>query len=104
MNGLTQQPTTNKTVTVGTSSILISQKQKRKTIYIRNTSTTAQVITIALDNFSAAVANQGIVLAPGEYFSDSNSEGYKCWHGDIKAISTAAAGTLAIMEAYEDGI
>jgi len=98
---LDQKPIRNDTVTVGATSVLVSQKQARKVIYIRNVSTAAQVITLALDNFNNATANKGIVLAPGEFFSDSNSEGYKCWDGDIKAIATAASGSLAIMEGYE---
>jgi len=91
-------------VTVDATSLLISQKQKRKVIYLRNTSLAAQIITIAFDNINAAVAGKGIILAPGEYVLDSSSEGYKAWSGDVKAISSAAGGTLAIMESPEDEI
>jgi hypothetical protein len=86
------------TKTIGATSVKISQKQERKVIYLRNTSTAAQVISIAFDNINPAVANSGIVLAPGEYILDSSSEGYTAWNGDISAISSAAGGTLAMME------
>jgi hypothetical protein len=89
------------TVTVGATSIMISQKKDRKVIYLRNTSAAAQVITIAFDNINPAVAGKGIVLSPGEYVLDSSSEGYKAWNGDISAISSAAGGTLAVMETPE---
>lgn len=91
-----------KTVTIGTASVLVAVKSPKKVIYIRNTSTAAQVITIAFDNVSDAVANIGIVLAPGEYITDANSEGYKAWNGDIKAISSAAGGTISVMITPED--
>lgn len=86
-----------RTLTVGAASVLVSKKAARKVIYLRNTSAAAQIITIAFDNVSDAVAGTGIVLAPGEYVSDSNSEGYTAWNGDIKAIASAAGATLSIM-------
>lgn len=92
----------NKVVTIGTASVLIAGKSAKKVIYLRNTSTAAQVITLAFDNINAAVAGTGIILAPGEYLSDSNSEGYEAWNGDIKAIASAAGATLSVMITPED--
>ena len=96
--GLTQNYARNEVVTIGTTEVNISPKKNRKAIYVRNTSTAAQVVTIALDNINAAVAGTGIILAPGEYFVESTTEGYKCWNGDIKAIASAAGATIAVME------
>ena len=97
-----QKINVNKVVTIGTASVLVAGKSSKKVIYLRNTSTATQIITILFDNISDAVAGTGIILAPGEYILDSNSEGYKCWNGDIKAISSAAAGQLSTMFTPED--
>lgn len=91
-----------KSVTIGAASVLVAGKADRKSVYLRNTSTAAQVITIAFDNINAAVANVGVIIAPGEYLLDSNSEGYKCWNGDIKAIASAAGATLSVMITPEE--
>ena len=100
--GLQQEYSRNVTVTVGATSLNISPKKKRKTIYIRNISTTAQVVTIALDNVNEAVAGVGVILSPGEYFVESTSEGYSAWNGDIKAVASAAGAVVSIMELPED--
>ena len=96
--GLTQNYARNEVITVGATEVNISPKRNRKSIYIRNTSTAAQVVTIVFDNINAATAGKGIILAPGEYIVESTTEGYKCWNGDIKAISSAAGATMSIME------
>lgn len=96
--GLKQNYARNDTVTVGATEVVISPKRERKAIYIRNTSTAAQVVTIVFDNLNAVVAGQGIILSPGEYITESTNSGYECWNGDIKAIASAADATLAIME------
>jgi len=100
--GLDQKNSTNVNVTVGTTSINISPKKKRKTVYIRNISTGAQVVTIALDNVNVAVVGVGVVLSPGEYFVESSSDGYNAWTGDIKAVASAAEAMVSIMELPED--
>lgn len=100
--GLKQNYARNEVVTVGATQVLISPKRERKVIYIRNTSTAAQVVTIAFDNVNAVVAGTGIILAPGEYITESTTQGFKCWNGDIKAIASAAGATLSIMEQQED--
>ena len=96
--GLTQNYARNVSLTVGVAEVNISPKRERKSIYIRNTSTAAQVITLAFDNINAVTAGVGIVLAPGEYITESTTEGYECWNGDIKAIASAAGGAVSIME------
>jgi len=87
----------NEKVTVGTSSVQIAPARKRRVILIRNTSTGTQRITVCM-GFKEAVEDEGIVLEPGELFSDSNSEGYECWQGVITAISDSSGGQLSIFE------
>lgn len=103
MAGKEQNYARNESITVGTSEVMISGKRARKTIYMRNTSTTGQVITIVFDDFNAAVAGKGIILAPGEFITESTTQGYECWSGDIKAVSSAAGGVLAVMEQPKEG-
>jgi len=86
------------TVTVGATAIEISEPHPRKVIYIRNTSTAGQVITITFSNSVDAVAGAGFFLSASEYITDSISEGYLPWQGEIRAISSAAGGTLSIFE------
>ena len=97
-----QQLNLNKVITIGTSSLLVAEKSAKKVIYLRNTSTAAQVITLAFDNMNAAVAGTGLIIAPGEYVLDSNSEGYEAWNGQIKAIASAAGATLSVMITPEE--
>jgi hypothetical protein len=92
-----QDFTRNDLITVGTSSLVISDANPRSAIIIRNSSTGAQEITINL-NYSSAVLNYGIVLKSGESFSDSDSAGYKCYQGVITAISSAINGQVSIFE------
>jgi hypothetical protein len=93
-----QEDTRIESVTVGATAIEISEPHPRKVIYIRNTSVGGQVITVTFSNNTTAVANSGFVLSPSEYITDSISEGYLPWSGEIRAISSAAGGTLSIFE------
>lgn len=85
------------TVDVGTSSVQISQAKPRKVLYIRNSSSGSQNITIVLGNIEA-VDKKGIVLSPGQAYTDSSQAGYKCWGGQIQAISSSASGKVSIFE------
>lgn len=87
----------NEVVAVSTSSVVICRAARRQAIAIRNSSTGAQVITLHL-GFGLAIANQGIVLRPGESFVDSNVEGYEVFQGEITAISDAVNGQVSIFE------
>lgn len=88
----------NSSASVGATSVKISGAKARKSYVFRNISTGGQVITIALSNFSVAVANNGIVLNVNDAIVDSNTGGYNCWSGDVHAVASAAGGTLAISE------
>jgi len=93
----------NKLVTVGTSSLVIANElfeNKRKEIFICNSSTGGQVITLAFD--SDAVALVGMPLYPGGSFS-SSADGNKFFpiEKQIQAISNLAGGTLSIVERIE---
>ncbi len=85
-------------ITVGATSVSIAGARARTNLYIKNTSTGGQVITLALSNFSVAVAGTGIVLGVNDVFVDSAGENYTPWTGNINAISSAANGTITIFE------
>ena len=87
----------NDLVSVGATSVRVSFERLRKVIYIKNTSTGGQVITIRLDS-GAAVAGYGVVLGVNETLIDSNTEGYMCYQGEINAIASAAGGQVSVME------
>jgi len=91
------EPSRNSKVTVGTSSVHVLDKKDRKALVLTNRSTGAQVITINQGE-TAAIANEGIILAPGQSYVDSDSGSYMCWRGNVQAISTAADAILSIFE------
>jgi hypothetical protein len=94
------QITRNDLVTVGTSSVIISQYPNgvpRRLIYIRNSSTGGQTITISFGN-SVAVALYGVVLAAGESVADQSQEGYQCFQGVVSAVADGANGQVSIYE------
>lgn len=90
--------TTQQSVTIGATAVLVSSKRARKSIYIRNISAGGQRISLQFSNVDIAVDNTGIILNTNEFIIDSNSEGYKCWSGDITAISSAAGGVITLVE------
>jgi len=96
------EPTRNETVSVGTSSTVISQARnglnRRKVLLVRNISSAAADIITVTPQFGQAVANAGIVLQPGESYSDSEETGYSPFQGMITAICATANGSLSIHE------
>jgi hypothetical protein len=92
------ESTRNDSVVVGTSSTLISDTRERRTaIYLKNTSTGSQVITVCFGN-KAAVLYEGVTLSVGDVVIDSNGEAYLCYQGQIQAISSAADGRISVYE------
>ena len=92
----------NEQVSVTTSSSNIASlgegTSRRTAIVLTNVSNNvADVISVALGG-KAAVAGEGVILAKGASFTDSDSEGYQCYQGNIQAICATANGLLAIME------
>jgi len=86
------------TITVGTSSVEIAPlRSSRVVIYITNTSTTAQKITIRKGE-TAGISGEGLSLNPGDSWYESDGANFRCWRGPIQAISDGADGTLAISE------
>lgn len=82
-----------------TSSALVSPYiagETRKVIALTNASTGGQIITLSWGN--QAVANQGIVLQPGQSWVESIDSFYIPSNQDIWAISSAVGGILAIQE------
>lgn len=88
--------TRNESVSVGTSGVEISKPKKRLVLYLTNTGTTT--ITVCMSEAEAATAGAGIVLTPGQFITDSISEGYIPYQGYISAIGDGAGGTLSVFE------
>ena len=87
----------NAIVAVGVTSVQVIRAQARVALYLKNTSTAGQNITVVFGN-NSAVLSQGQVMAVGDVISDSNDAGYECWQGQINAIADAAAGQLSVFE------
>jgi len=88
----------NDTFTVGVTTEIISYDNLRRKAYVlRNSSVGGQVITVAFGEIPAEL-NKGIVLSPGQAFSDADSENYTCWKGKINAISDVAGAILSVFE------
>jgi len=88
-----------KSITVGTSVVVVSDQQtfsKRVLFSLINTSTGGQTISIAFGQDAAA--SQGVVLAPGGYYSESKDPSFDPTNDQITAVSSGAGGTLALME------
>lgn len=69
---------------------------QRQSIILINTSTAAQIITIAID--SEASSNKGIVLNAGGVWQDSADGGYIPTQKQITAIASADDAKLSIQE------
>ena len=92
----------NEAVTIAATSTIVSNAPttgRRKVIYLKNTSTAGQIITVNFGD-QPAVAYSGVVLDVGEITVDSDSESYKCHNGRITAISSAAGARLSIHEKF----
>jgi hypothetical protein len=93
----------NESLTVGTSAVVVSKsktnKTKRKSIILINSSSGSQVITIAIDKIAAD--KEGIPLYPGGSWQDSEDKGYIPTQKQITAISNIAGGVLSIQERLE---
>jgi len=91
----------NRTITTVTdvSSQILPANPERSVMVIRNSSTNGASITIAMGS-QKAVLNAGVVLAVAQSLSDADNAGYRCWRGQVQAISSSAAAgnVLSIFE------
>jgi len=90
----------NASLTVGTDPSVISEEQfnaQRSVLFIVNTSTGGQSITIAPGDVAVA-GSGGIVIGPGGFYQDTIDSGYKPTNSRVTAVSSAAAGTISIHE------
>lgn len=71
---------------------------KRTQFSMTNTST-VNTVTLAFGNI-AAVANNGIVLGPGQAYTEASTEGFECWQEAVQAIGNGSA-TLSVSERFE---
>jgi len=84
----------NDTIRIGTASeVIFTADNNRDFIYILN-NTAGKVVTIHKGD-GTAIAGQGIVLAYGQAWYESDSSGYAAWRGAVSAISDGAATDLA---------
>jgi len=91
----------NEQVTIGTDAAVVSIEKGnangiRTSVIFINTSTGGQTITLGIDK--PAVANQGITLSPGGFWTDNADTGYLPTQKQITAVSSAAGGLLSIQE------
>jgi hypothetical protein len=90
----------NTSITVGTDSTVLSDQKNEQTKRIAftliNTSTAAQIVSIAFTD--EAGAGKGIVLSPGGFHSESQDAGFTPTQMRISAISSAAGATIAVSE------
>lgn len=92
------EPALNAIVAVGVTDVVVSEEKPlgRKMYFIQNSSTGGQTITISYG--IAAVANQGVPLAQGQFLYESINERYNPYGGTIHAISSLAGGQLSVVE------
>lgn len=87
-------------VTVGTSSVLVSEarppNRKRQEINFTNASTGGQILYYAYG--IPAVAGKGGTIYPGGSLQGASGEGFKLTNSRIFFISSAAGGTLTVHE------
>lgn len=88
----------NESVAVGTTAVRVAPPRSRRLLYIYNTSTGGQKITIQFGDEKAVVAGQGFVLVADNYLADGSNAIYKAWQGSVWAISSAAGGTISVVE------
>lgn len=89
----------NKSVVVGTASVLISPQLiegQRNAIAIINTSTGGQTISITWGEPPAA--GKGVVLAAGQSWNESRDNAFTPSCLPIYVISSAALGAVAVMD------
>lgn len=90
----------NEALTIGTDCVRVAEAKntpsQRIAIYIINTSTAGQKITIAPG--ADAVAGRGIVISPGGYYQESADAGFIPTQDRVTAISDAIGGTISIHE------
>jgi hypothetical protein len=82
------------TVTVGATSVQISNAKTRKELILTNTGATI----ISLGVGRQAVLYAGITLYPSIPYFASQSEGFNPFRDELYAIGSAGGGSLAVFE------
>jgi len=90
--GFEQRGAENSTVTIGTTSTEIFASASNRTYFYIYNGTIGQELTVRLGD-GTAVANQGVVLAAGQAYIQSDSEGFRAWRGIITVVADTA-GTV----------
>ena len=88
----------NATVAVDTTAVAVAPERDRISIYLRNSSTAGQTITLVCSDTQTATVLAGMPLKQGDFIIDSDNEKYECWDGNISAISDVAGAVLSVYE------
>ena len=90
----------NRSLVVGTDSVLVSEEliggNQRKVLTITNTSLAGQIITVSFGD--EAMGGYGIPLWPTGAWSESIDSAFMPSNVRVFAVSSAAAGSVAIHE------
>jgi len=86
-------------VAVTATRVLDMTLPHRTRFAIRNSSAGAQVVTLSFGHNKAPTLLEGFPLLPGEVWAESDSQDYKCFKGEINAISDVAGAVLSVVEA-----
>jgi hypothetical protein len=99
MEDLNLSSRNQKVVVNDTNVNMLPINPKRKVFAVRNSASNGAVLTVHMGS-NVAVALAGIVLTAGQSFTDSDSEGYKCWKGEVQAIMDRAGpgGLVSLFE------
>jgi hypothetical protein len=97
-------------MTVNASNSVVNVTNTKTTLLVGNPLRTGFVITntdtagglvVSLAKGTTPVAGSGLVLYPGESYSESNSDGYPVYTGEVGAITTAAGpAAVAVSESF----
>ena len=94
-----QERISNKSMTVGTTSEIVSDTQynaQRTVLFISNTSAAGQKVSILIGE--EAVIGKGITIGSGGFYQDSKGENYNPSNEQVNIISDAAGATISVHE------
>jgi len=85
-------------ITVGATSLNVLTPRDNVRLDFTLTNTSAALVISLRRQQMPAIAGQGIVLRPGESWTEGSDRDMPCYQGSVQAISTGAGATLAYSE------